>query len=804
MGGQQVSAAAVAGVLLLAAAVPTAWAGDRTFLIEDDRFVADGKPVQLIGGCLHYFRIPRPFWRDRLLKLKAMGLNTIQFYVPWNFHERVPGEFTWEGEADLEGFIQEIQDAGMIAMLRPGPYICAEWDFGGLPWWLANSKTPGGRTMELRSDDPHFLAHVEAWWKVLLAMVKPYLWQNGGPIAMVQIENEYGFCGPSYGHERTLAYLRALVKMARDALGDDVILYTTDPPNNAPNGTIPGDEVFTAVDFGAGWWQLADAFGKQKALNAPGKSPPICTEFYTGWLTHWGENMANTSAYTLVSWMDRILSYQNNSGSFAFYMAHGGTNFGFWAGANLGDSYQPHITSYDYDAPLSEAGGYGQPGIGGPNKYEKIRDRIADHLADTGMPSDLPEVLPASPVMSYGKVSFGDGMPLLRIAQELAGGKGVQVDKPDIMEEYGQRSGLVLYRTVLSLPSLAAADSILRLSVHDYAQVFLNGVLVGAISRNDKPPSSAETEEGAAKDGGDVSSQGQELVIPAASIAAALVQGLPDYVKPEEVQSLGTAAAAGDGKLLLDVLVEAMGRSNFGCEFDHKGIINPSVTLDGQELTGWLVLPLPLDNLEELAHVQEAAAAATVVDTLSVPAQGVGQAQQQQQQLGSVQRLQPAAVHEQRRRRRLLQDTSQAGEASPANTTAGGTDDVGDLGFGPELLVGAFEVPEGIVEMYPGNAGYPPDTFLHLPGFGKGIAWVNGFNLGWYWPDLGPQMRLYVPGTALVEGTNQVWILETDKVPREATVELVDEPDFFGPGQPAGLGTAAQVHIDMTLPSFRV
>ncbi|GAB4821127.1 hypothetical protein N2152v2_008173 [Parachlorella kessleri] len=202
-----------------------------------------------------------------------MGLNAVEVYVPWNVHEPYPGDFQWEGFADVERFLGLAQELGLLAVLRPGPYICAEWDFGGLPWWLGSSKVAGGRTMRLRTNDPAYLAHVDRWWAVLFSKLGPLLYQRGGPVVMVQIENEYGFCGDDK------EYIRHLIRTARTHLGDDIILFTTDPPPQADRGSIAGDEIYTVVDFGPGWFDPAGAFGTQRRLNPKGKSPPFCSEF---------------------------------------------------------------------------------------------------------------------------------------------------------------------------------------------------------------------------------------------------------------------------------------------------------------------------------------------------------------------------------------------------------------------------------------------------------------------------------------------------------------------------------------------
>ncbi|KAJ4884437.1 Beta-galactosidase 17 [Raphanus sativus] len=324
----------------------------RDFYIKDDMFWKDENPFQIIGGDLHYFRVLPEYWEDRLLRAKALGLNTIQTYVPWNLHEPKPGKFVFEGIADLVSFIKLCQKLDLLVMLRAGPYICGEWDLGGFPAWLLAVKPP----LKLRTADHAYLKLVERWWNVLLPKVSPLLYRNGGPVIMVQIENEYG----SYGNDK--AYVRNLVTMATGHLGNDIILYTTDggTRETLEKGTVPLYDVYSAVDFSMGDdpWPI---FELQKKFNAPGRSPPLSSEFYTGWLTHWGEKIAKTDAEFTAASLEKILS---RNGSAVLYMVHGGTNFGFYNGANTGSDefdYKPDLTSYDYDAPIKESGDIDNP-----------------------------------------------------------------------------------------------------------------------------------------------------------------------------------------------------------------------------------------------------------------------------------------------------------------------------------------------------------------------------------------------------------------------------------------------------------
>ncbi|XP_028797630.1 beta-galactosidase 17 isoform X2 [Neltuma alba] len=347
----------------------------RKFEISDDMFWKDGHPFQIIGGDLHYFRVLPQYWEDRLLKAKALGLNTIQTYVPWNLHEPKPGELDFEGIANIEAFLKLCDKLGLLVMLRAGPYICAEWDLGGFPaWLLAMNPSP-----KLRSSDSTFLKLVDGWWGNLLPKLVPFLYDNGGPIIMVQIENEYG----SYGNDK--AYLHHLVNLARGHLAHDVILYTTDGGSreHLEKGTIRGDAVFSAVDFSTGDdpWPI---FKLQKEFNAPGKSPPLSAEFYTGWLTHWGESIAATDADFTAAALENILQ---KNGSAVLYMAHGGTNFGFYNGANTGQDeadYKADITSYDYDAPIRESGDVNNAKFNGENVHDRAQVFISCPSKESG------------------------------------------------------------------------------------------------------------------------------------------------------------------------------------------------------------------------------------------------------------------------------------------------------------------------------------------------------------------------------------------------------------------------------------
>ncbi|GBG61457.1 hypothetical protein CBR_g21802 [Chara braunii] len=325
----------------------------RRFRLGEDTFFLDGKPLQIVSGSIHYFRIHPEYWRDRLMRVKALGLNTIQFYVPWNFHEQKRGNVRFDGWQDFPKFCRIAQEVGLLVMLRLGPYVCGEWEFGGFPEWLLTEN------VELRSSDPAYLRLVDEWWDHLLPEVVPLLYKNGGPIIMVQVENEFGAYRPSKNESQ---YLKHLVNRAKAALGNDVVIYTTDQPPSITFGSLPGGSVYSAVDFGM-YQDSAAAFKIQKDFNAPGPSPPMNTEYYTGWFTCWKDPISITDFSILAKGLIGVFKM---NASVSFYMAHGGTNFGYWSGAYGSETkFATDITSYDYDAPIREDGDLRQPKFDG-------------------------------------------------------------------------------------------------------------------------------------------------------------------------------------------------------------------------------------------------------------------------------------------------------------------------------------------------------------------------------------------------------------------------------------------------------
>ena len=271
------SQAMVAGMLkllgcllaVMAVLFPRRSLASPSFTISNDTFLKAGKPFQILSGSIHYSRIPAAYWDDRLARIKALGLNTIELYAPWNWHEEVEGSFNFVGNRDIVAFLNKAQNHGLLVLFRAGPYICGEWEFGGFPSWLL-ARRP---RLSLRTLDTQYMRAVEKWWGKLFPLVRPLLVENGGPVAMVQVENEYGSYGDVSSNKNDLAYLERLVELAREALGDNVVLYTTDGGSSSffQRGTLKGGAVYSVGDHGP--QSDAGNCAAMRDVNAPGMSP---------------------------------------------------------------------------------------------------------------------------------------------------------------------------------------------------------------------------------------------------------------------------------------------------------------------------------------------------------------------------------------------------------------------------------------------------------------------------------------------------------------------------------------------------
>jgi beta-galactosidase len=430
-------------VILLLFVVPSL--RSQNFTIGDSQFVLNGKPFQILAGEMHYARVPSEYWRDRLLKIKSMGLNTVATYVFWNFHEPRPGEFRFTGDADLARFVKTAQEAGLYVILRPGPYACAEWEFGGFPSWLIKE-----HDLKVRTGDPRFLEACGRYLNRLGAEVAPLQITHGGPIIMVQVENEYG----SFGNDT--AYVGAIRDLVRKS-GFDVPLFSADGPSQMPNAYL--HDVFPGVN-GATGESIYEAIHHYRPHG-----PYWVPEFYPGWLDHWGEAHAKVNPDSVAKDLDWIVS---RGISVSLYMVHGGTNFGFMNGANLGGHYQPQPTSYDYDAPIDEAGRL-------TSKYFALRNVLKKYLPKG---TSLPPVPATQPLITLPRID-------MREAARLFDRLPVPVTSPSplSMEEIGQSYGYLLYRTALTQKEKGT------LSINDlcdYGIIYLNGKKVASLDRRDK------------------------------------------------------------------------------------------------------------------------------------------------------------------------------------------------------------------------------------------------------------------------------------------------------------------------------
>lgn len=578
-----------------------------------DSFLLDGRPHRVLSGAIHYFRVLPEYWEDSLKKLKACGLNTVETYTCWNLHERKEGEFDFSGRLDVARFVDMAASLGLNVILRPGPYICAEWDFGGLPSWLL--RYPG---IGLRCSNEIYISRVQRYYQELFRLLRSRLSTQGGPIYMVQIENEYG----SFSHDKE--YMHSVIDIYREC-GVDCLLFTSDGGNDnmLTGGTLDGH--LATVNF------FEDVKGNFDSIRKRGRTHPLMSgEFWCGQFDHWYEPRNIVSAARAAEQLDEILSC---GASVNLYMFQGGTNFGFTNGANYMDHYQPDVTSYDYNAPLSEAGDR-------TDKYYAIKAVIEKHCGSA------PAVdVKDSRKMAYGRIDMIESASLFKHLDTLSA--PIQSVKPLTMEDVGQDFGFILYSTQIDGPT---DESCVRIhGLHDRALLFVDGKLRGIKERDRRD---------------------DEVLIK---------------VGPGET-------------CRLDILVENMGRINFGSmmPYEKKGITrHVELEYKGsiQIRYGWTVHPLPLEDLSGLAF--------------------------------------------------------QSMNASE----------------GPMFYRGWL------------HADVIGDTYLKLPGFTKGVAYINGFNLGRYWNSVGPQQTLYLPGALLCKGNNELIIFELEKA-EGLYAQCLDTPEL--------------------------
>ncbi|CAG4981214.1 unnamed protein product [Parnassius apollo] len=592
----------------------------RNISVVGDDFVLDGKVLRIISGSLHYFRLPSLYWRDRLRKLKAGGLNAVSTYVEWSYHEPEERQYMFEGDYDVARFIQIAAEEGLYVLLRPGPYICAERDLGGFPYWLLG-KYPNIRLRTLNKD---FIRETKVWMEKLFSYLNPLLIGNGGPIILVQVENEYG----SYGGDKK--YMAEIRDILLKHVGNKALLYTTDGtyPSMFTDGSIDG--AVATIDFGS-LYNITNIIQTFRRYFPRG--PLMNSEYYSGWLTHWNESLQQISGNDVV---DTLRIMLNNNFNVNFYMFFGGSNFEFSAGANYENTYLPDITSYDYDAPLSEAG---DP----TEKYYLIRNLLSEYYPEIKNIT-APE---PSKKAAYGEITLQPrGSILSTKGRNHLGKKYEDVigSKLPTFESLRQRAGLLLYETTLN-----DTDGQLKIAKpRDNVYVYVDGELQGILYRMCKQYT------------------------------------LSIKCKPGSTLSL---------------LVENQGRINFGSHLhDYKGILSTvehnNTVLDGKwTVTGF---PLVFNTSTEKPLVNEV-----------------------------------------------------------------------ELKRGPVLFEGSFTVS---------SAENLLDTYLDTTGWSKGYVWINGHNLGRYWPRVGPQITLYVPGVWLRPENNSIFVLELEEAPKELTMQLIDSP----------------------------
>ena len=535
-----------AAILLAAAAV----ARQNTALVAaKGQFLLDGKPFQIISGEMHYARVPREYWRDRFRKARAMGLNTISTYVFWNFHEASPGQYEFTGQKDVAEYIREAGQEGLHVILRPGPYVCAEWEFGGYPGWLFAA--PG---IVVRSTDEKFTTPAARWLDRLGRELTPLLSSHGGPIIAVQVENEYG------SFDKDTLYMEWQRDALKHAGFTNVMLYTADGGVQLPNGTLP--DLPAVVNFGGGG--ATGEFAKLQAFRPDG--PMMSGEYWAGWFDQWGLAHHTTNA----AQQTRELAWMLDHGySVNLYMFHGGTTPGFMNGANIDRGrYLPQTSSYDYDSALDESG---RP----TPKYDMFRDVIAKHTA-----SPLPPI-PVTPApIVIPPFTLTDQSPLFGMNDN---GSYAEAEYPRSMESFGQSIGYILYNRRIDGP--VSGDLVIS-EVRDYAQVYLDGTLIGTADRR---------------------------------------LGQTSLTLPVDIRT-------SSGRLA--ILVENTGRVNFAKPLrDERKGITGTVTLAGKPLVGsvpsavgtWAVRTMPMLDMPKPAweHRQTPiATAAYYRETFNVPTPG--------------------------------------------------------------------------------------------------------------------------------------------------------------------------------------
>ena len=424
-----------------------------TFTTGDKTFLLNGEPFIVKAAEVHYPRIPRPYWEHRIKMCKALGMNAVCIYIFWNIHEQREGQFDFTGNNDVAEFCRLAQKNGLYVIVRPGPYVCAEWEMGGLPWWLLKKKD-----IRLRERDPYFMERVKIFEEKVGEQLKPLTIQNGGPIIMIQVENEYG----SYGEDKP--YVSEIRDCLRGIYGKELSLFQCDWSSNFEKNGL--DDLTWTMNFGTGA-NIDDQFRRLGQLRP--NAPKMCSEFWSGWFDKWGARHETRPAKDMVDGMDEMLS---KGISFSLYMTHGGTSFGHWAGANS-PGFAPDVTSYDYDAPINE---YGQA----TPKFWELR-KMMQKYDERGFPlsggrkGGLPAVPKAPmPIVTVPKFELKEFAPLLSALIKPVNGS------LKTFEEMDMGWGTMMYST--RLPEITS-QSVLTGEFHDYAQVFIDKKYIGKIDR---------------------------------------------------------------------------------------------------------------------------------------------------------------------------------------------------------------------------------------------------------------------------------------------------------------------------------
>uniref|UniRef100_A0A0A9X8K5 Beta-galactosidase n=2 Tax=Lygus hesperus TaxID=30085 RepID=A0A0A9X8K5_LYGHE len=729
----------------------------RSFEIsfDSDTFLMDGKPFKYISGSLHYFRVPHQYWKDRLNKIRLLGFNAVSTYVEWSMHELSRGVFNFQGDADLETFIKLAQQMGLFVILRPGPYICAEREFGGYPAWLL-SENPN---MKMRTSDPSHAFFIEKWFHELFSRLKPLLYGNGGPIIMVQVENEYG----SYPkHDKK--YLSWLRDLYLSHIGDKAVLFTTDGWNQdmVNRGRIPG--VFSTVDFGSIAGKSFSAREEVQKLFAPlrkiqPKGPLVNSEFYTGWLSYWGEPFATVDTANIIRTMRGLI--QTNV-SFNCYMIQGGTNFGYSSGSGSSDTLKLSLTSYDYDAPINEAGDLTE-------KYFAIRELLEEYGMRVGDEKEI-EALKTKPKGDYGIVEME---PVVSLLQSSIGSEPVETVYPLTMESFNQSYGFIAYTHTVTDPP--KDPSVLQVNIRDRALVLLDNVEISVLAYtviNETP--------------------------------------LPPTMK---------------SGMNLTLLVENQGRRNFQLLSDvTKGIIS-NATLDGKILENWSTVSYPLTP-EDIKKIEEMATIDSLIDTyefpvfltasftLPPPAQMNNEVRKEDMR-GSETKMSEVVTEtnaipagEQKLEQTVVETSKSRMPEEVKDSENKPQDAIQVENQTPAVPVNSVQMQEEVTEAADltttvaptaGNDAettsmgvsqarrkreiksddFPLDSYLDMTGWGKGLVFINGHNLGRYW-HIGPQMTLFVPGVWLLPypQKNRITILELHYAPHDKTVRFSTQPIF--------------------------